>query len=443
MKTKFWKLDRRTFIQGTGVACFLPYLEAMADTKSTIKPKRLLNLYFGNGVSLPPKKYSETRKNWHWFPHNDGKNYKMTKVLEPLEGHRKNFTIMAGLSHPKSRKLVGHHAGDSWLTGANVGNEYKNSMSLDQLVAEEFSKETRHSFMNLSTDGGTGYRGRTTTLAFNRSGRPIPAENNLRDIFERFFVVDAKSAKVRKNELLKKKRIVDLLLVESQKLKQSLGKSDQQVLERHMETLRDLEVRIEQLEKWQDIPLKSFNSDHIDLSATVKDPKAYIKSMCDLMVLAFDLDITRVANYQLCREDNLGIGMLFSKTLFNYPDHHRMSHCNDEATYKKWAMYDRFLSTQFKYLLDRLTETKDANGPILDNTLVLYGSATSTNHDAVNYPLILASGKQLGLKHGQYIKFDEKKKRMSDLFVTMLNTLGINTKKFSDSHGNCDEILKS
>ncbi len=444
MKKQFLNLNRRTFLKGSGILCFLPYMEAMADKNTKKTPCRYLNLYFGNGVSLPPAKYKELRKDWHWYPHNEGRNYKMTKVLEPLAGHRDNLTIIGGLSHPRSRRLVGHHAADSWLTGADVGNEYNNSVSLDQVVAEHFKKETRYPFMNLSTDGGTGFRGRTTTLAFNRAGRPIPAENNLRDIFERFFTVgDKKNAIARKRELVKKRRIVDLLLGESKKLQVNLGKHDQEVLERHMDTLRDMEDRIESMEKWQDVPLKKFDTKHIDLAATVKDPKKYIQGMLDLMALAFEIDITRVANYMLVREDNLGIGTHFSTTLFGYKDHHRMSHGKDEKTYKNWTQYDQFLSRQLKHLLDRLSESKDESGSLLDNTIVLYGSSTSTNHDAVNCPVILAGGKNMGLKHGRYIKFDEKKKRLSDLFVSMQNALGIESEKFSDSKSNIEEIFKA
>lgn len=431
-------------LKGSGIICFLPFLEVMAEKKAKKAPCRYLNLYFGNGVSLPPEKYSELRKDWHWYPHNEGNDYKMTKVLEPLAKHRQDMTIMGGLSHPRSRSLVGHHAADSWLTGADVGNEYSNSVSLDQVVAEKFKKETRYSFMNLSTDGGTGFRGRTTSLAFNRAGRPIPAENNLRDIFERFFQAgDQKSALARKKELIKKRRIVDLLLVDSKKLKGNLGKHDQEVLERHMETLRDMEERIESMEKWQHIPMKKFNSKHIDLTATIKDPKKYIQGMLDLMALAFEIDLTRVANYMLVREDNLGIGTHFSTTLFGYKDHHRMSHGKDEKTYKNWAKYDRFLSEQLNHLLNRLSESKDEHGSLLDNTLVLYGSSTSTNHDAVNCPIILAGGKNMGLKHGRYIKFDEKKTRLSDLYVSMQNALGIETDKFSDSRGSIDQIFQA
>jgi len=324
-------------LKGMGVSCCLPFFEAMAKTAGeTTQPRRLLNLYVGNGVSLPHEKFTNIRDDWHWFPHAAGSDYEMTKVLEPLRAKRDQFTIFGGLSHPKSRSLLGHTAGDSWLTGGNVGGEYNNTISLDQVVAEHYKDQTRYSYMNLSTDGGTGYRGRATTLAFDRNGQPIPAENDVRRIFERLFQVDsAKSLKARKIELQKKRRVVDLVLEDSKRLMKNLGKADQQKLNEYMATLRDLEARIERLEAWQNIPLKKFDSSHLDLSVTLKSPKEYIRSMCDLMVLGFETDITRVANYMLVREDNLGLGAKFSTVLFGFKDHHAMSHGKSEKNYKE------------------------------------------------------------------------------------------------------------
>jgi hypothetical protein len=432
-------------LKGMGVSCCLPFFEAMAKTAGeTTQPRRLLNLYVGNGVSLPHEKFTNIRDDWHWFPHAAGSDYEMTKVLEPLRAKRDQFTIFGGLSHPKSRSLLGHTAGDSWLTGGNVGGEYNNTISLDQVVAEHYKDQTRYSYMNLSTDGGTGYRGRATTLAFDRNGQPIPAENDVRRIFERLFQVDsAKSLKARKIELQKKRRVVDLVLEDSKRLMKNLGKADQQKLNEYMATLRDLEARIERLEAWQNIPLKKFDSSHLDLSVTLKSPKEYIRSMCDLMVLGFETDITRVANYMLVREDNLGLGSKFATVLFGFKDHHAMSHGKSEKNYKEWATYDRFVIEQLDYLLQRLTDAKDEHGPLLDNTLVFYGSSNSTYHNARNYPLILAGGKNMGLKHGRYMKFDENKENLSNLFVSMLNALDVPSESFADSKGNIDQIFKA
>ncbi|MFT5129572.1 MAG: hypothetical protein ACI8W8_003197 [Rhodothermales bacterium] len=444
MSDKPWHLNRRTVLKGMGVTCLLPFFEAMAqDTARASVPRRLLNLYVGNGVSLPTQKMAELREDWHWFPHKAGPDYTMTKVLEPLAPKRDQFTILGGLSHPKSRDLLGHTAGDSWLTGGNAGTEYKNSISIDQVVADHYKNETRYSYMNLSTDGGTGYRGRTTTLAFDRNGRPIPAESNVRRIFERMFQIDNRDLQARKIELQKKRRVVDLILEDSKRLKKNLGQRDQQKLDEYMGTLRDLEARIERLEAWQGIPMKAFDASHLDLSVTLKSPKEFIRSICDLMVLAFETDICRVANYQLVREDNLGLGTKFATMLFGFDDHHRMSHGKSEKNYKDWATYDQFLIQQLDYLLERLAAATDEHGRLLDNTLVFYGGSNSTYHNARNYPLILAGGKNMGLKHGRYMKFDEDKRILSDLFVSMLNALEVPAESFADSKGSLDEIFRA
>jgi hypothetical protein len=189
--------------------------------------------------------------------------------------------------------------------------------------------------------------------------------------------------------------------------------------------------------------LKKFDSSHLDLSVTLKSPKEYIRSMCDLMVLGFETDITRVANYMLVREDNLGLGSKFATVLFGFKDHHAMSHGKSEKNYKEWATYDRFVIEQLDYLLQRLTDAKDEHGPLLDNTLVFYGSSNSTYHNARNYPLILAGGKNMGLKHGRYMKFDENKENLSNLFVSMLNALDVPSESFADSKGKIDQIFKA
>jgi len=445
VKDKSWHLDRRTVLKGMGISCCLPFLEAMSKAaQQSEKPRRLLNIYVGNGVSLPPAKMAKLRKDWHWFPHETGKDYRMTKVFEPLAGMRDQLTILGGLSHPKSRSLMGHQAGDTFLTGGDAGSEYRNSISIDQLVALKNRKQTRFSYMNMATDGGVGFRGRATTLAFNDQGRPIPAESNVRHIFERFFQVgNAKDLKARKKELLRQRRIVDLILEDARRLKQKLGRNDQRKLDEYMGTLRELESRIERLEAWQHIPIKKFSADHLDLATTLETPKEYIRSIFDLMVLAFETDVTRAANYMVCREDNLGLGSKFATIVFGFDDHHKMSHGKSEKNYKNWAIYDRFLLEQVNYLLQRLDNTKDEHGSLLDNTIVFHGGSNSTYHNARNYPLLLAGGKNMGLKHGRYLRYDENRKYLSDLFVSMLNALDIPTKKFADSRGSIDDIFRT
>ena len=147
MSSKSWHLDRRSFLRGAGVSCALPYLEAMElDVKAldAKEPKRACFVYFPNGCSLPDES-DEKNAHWRWFPKGEGKDFEFTKILEPLTPFKDQTAVYGGLSHPRSRELLGHLAGDTWLTGGDLrGGLYKNSISVDQLAARHLKKHTRY-----------------------------------------------------------------------------------------------------------------------------------------------------------------------------------------------------------------------------------------------------------------------------------------------------------
>ena len=269
MSKKPWHLDRRTFLRGLGVTCMLPYLEGMAMTSFSklaepSKPKRLCFLYFPNGVGLPPKE-SIYYKDWSWFPSLEGSKYKLTKSLGPLSPHRKDFSIIGGLSHPFSRNVLGHMAGDSFLTGGDLRGEYKNSISVDQVAAEQLSKYTRFPSLTLSTDGGVGYKSRTSTLSFNSSGKPMPSEHSLREIFERYFSPNGgNTSSDRRKSIHQGKKIVDLILEDSKTLKNRLGSNDKIKLDEYLSSLDQVEKQLNRNEKWLDIPCLLYTSDAAD-----------------------------------------------------------------------------------------------------------------------------------------------------------------------------------
>ncbi|WP_020533084.1 DUF1552 domain-containing protein [Flexithrix dorotheae] len=446
MGKKSWKLDRRTFLKGLGVTCMLPYLEAMGDpfmgsSTSSEVPKRLCFVYFPNGCGLPPEENPD-HKNWSWFPIGEGRDYKLTKTLSPLAPFRDEMSIIKGLSHPRSRNLLGHLAGDTWLTGGDLrGNEYKNNISVDQVVAQHYSKYTRYPYLALSTDGGVGYKSRVSTLSFDHTGKPLPSEHRQRQIFERYFAQggSGETSAARKKSLQQDKKIVDLVLEDSKNLQKRLGKSDQQKMDEYLTSLNSVETQIKRNEEWLDIPMKDFNADHLNLNvnATV-DPQGYIRSTFDLMVLAMQVDLTRVMTYMMAREDGMGFGENFPKIALGLQrGHHAISHDKSANHWQEWGRYDQWLAKQYAYFLDRMKNTHDEYGSLLENTMVLYGSACSTTHDAINYPLVLAGGSKMGVKHGKYIKYEDQMP-MSNLFVSMLNTMGIETESFSDSTGKLD-----
>lgn len=232
------------------------------------------------------------------------------------------------------------------------------------------------------------------------------------------------------------KKIVDLVLEDSKQLQRRLGQNDQQKLDEYMTSLNSMEEQIKRNEKWLDVPMKPFDAGHINFDVNARvDPESYIRSSFDLMALGLQIDLTRVMTYQMAREDGLGLGENFPKLALGLTKgHHTISHDKSKNHWVEWGRYDQWLTKQFAYFLDKLKNTHDEFGPLMDNTLVLYGSACSSTHDAVNYPLVLAGGQNMGVKHGSYQRFDDKVP-MSNLFVSMLNTVGIETSSFSDSTG--------
>jgi len=441
MKKKSWHIDRRTFIKGMGVTCMLPFFEGMAMTSLSkfakpVSPKRLCILYFPNGVGLPPKE-SIYHKNWSWFPIGEGSDYKLTKSLSPLSPYRSDMSIMGGLSHPFSRNVLGHMAGDSFLTGGDLRGEYKNSISLDQVAAEKLSHYTRFPSLTLSTDGGVGYKSRTSTLSFNSSGKPIPSEHRQREIFERYFSPNGGApTHQRRKSIQQGMKIVDLVLEDSKTLKNRLGSNDKAKLDEYLTSLDQVEKQLTRNEKWLDVPMKEFDASLINLDVDpTAAPEDYVRSMMDLMILGFQTDATRVISYLMAREDGMGFGDNFPKIALGLQGHHTISHDKATGHWEDWGRLDRWYAKQFAYFINKMKNTKDIHGSLLDNTLILYGSACSTTHNARNYPLILAGGSKMGVNHGEYTVFDEKQERLSNLYLNMLNRLDVDTESFSDSTG--------
>jgi hypothetical protein len=228
MNNKPLAIHRRNFLRGAGVALALPWLESLAWANPTagITPKRFLSVYHPDGVGLPLKS-DPAWNDWSWFPRGGEKDFQLTKVLDVLEPLRNDITIYSGLSHPAARKIHGHSNADQYLTGADIGGDgpYKNSISVDQAIAEHTGDFTRHTSLVLSTNGGIGGPRGAQTQSYNREGRPIPAMNKPKQIFDTLFVTSGKDAHAR---LARSKSALDLLIANTRSLEKSLSKPDQQ-----------------------------------------------------------------------------------------------------------------------------------------------------------------------------------------------------------------------
>ncbi len=429
------QLDRRAFLTGMGgVALALPVLDAMGAEVTAQAPRRFCALYTANGMSLPRAEHG--LEEWSWFPtakNNDG--FVFGKSTEPFSPFRKQLSFMGGLYHPSGPKADPHLCSDMWLTGAPLHNPKPgtfNSVGLDQMVALHTKQHCRQPSLVLSIDAGTGFLSRTGTISYSLEGRPIPAENSPRRIFDRLFRGDNSSLKSEHEKLQRRIKLVDAVVESARSLDQQLGKGDRERMDQYLTSLNEVESRLIASERWIDIPLKKQDYSHLNLDASSEgEPAEYYRTMFDLIALAFDADITRSVAFMLNREDGMGISDTFPLKLGLSKTHHNLSHATDKEGQLQFAKYDRFLSEQIAHFFKRMNSYQDRNGSVLDNTIVLFGSGASTTHTSRNLPTLIAGGANMGLKHGQYWRSGET--RMSNVYLSILRSMGIEQESFSDS----------
>ncbi|MBL8176197.1 MAG: DUF1552 domain-containing protein [Bryobacterales bacterium] len=431
------RLDRRAFLKGIGGAALaLPVLDAMGAEVTEKAPRRFCALYTANGMSLPNADHNIAE--WHWFPTAERNGeFVFSRSTEPLSGFRKKLSFLGGLYHPSGPKADPHTCSDMWLTGAPLHNPKPgtyNTVGLDQVIALHTKQYCRQPSLVLSIDAGTGFLSRTGTIAYNLEGKPIPAENTPRRIFNRLFRGDRDSLQSEREKLQRRIKLVDAVVESAKTLDQQLGKSDRERMDQYLTSLNEVESRLIASEKWIDIPLKKQDYSHLHLDATSEgEPADYYRTMFDLIALAFDADITRSVAFMLNREDGMGISDTFPIKLGLGKTHHNLSHATDKEGQLNFAKYDRFLAEQIAYFLTRLEGYEDRNGAVLDNTIVLFGSGASTTHNPKNLPTMIAGGANMGLKHGVYWRNGET--RMANVYLSILRSMEIQAEGFADSTG--------
>jgi hypothetical protein len=397
-------------------------------------PRRFCAIYTANGMSLPKPEHGIDE--WSWFPtRGSGEDFQFGKSTEPFAPFRKQLSFMGGLEHPNGPKADPHICSDMWLTGAPLHNPKPgtfNSVGLDQVIAQHTKQHCRQPSLVLSIDAGTGFLSRTGTISYNVDGRPVPAENSPRRIFDRLFRGDNPNRKSAHESLQRRIKLVDAVASSARSLDAKLGKTDRERMDQYLSTLNEMESRLVASERWIDIPLKKQDYSHLNLEATNEGaPDEYYRNMFDLIALAFDADITRSVSFMLNREDGMGISDTFPLKLGLSKTHHNLSHATDKDGQLDFAKYDLFLAQQVAHFLGRLNQYKDKNGPMLDNTIVLFGSGASTTHNSHNLPTLIAGGGNMGLKHGTYWRQDQA--RMSNMYLSILRSMGIEQETFADS----------
>ncbi len=419
-----------------GAALALPVLDAMGAEVAEQIPRRFCALYTANGMSLP--KAENELDEWSWFPRaEEGGEFVFGRSTEPLSPFRQKLSFMGGLHHPSGPKADPHTCSDMWLTGAPLHNPKPgtyNSVGLDQVIALHTKQHCRQPSLVLSIDAGTGYLSRTGTISYSLEGRPIPAENNPRRVFDRLFRGDRASLESERDMLRRRIKLVDAVAESARDLDRRLGRSDRARMDQYLTSLNEVESRLIASERWIDVPLKKQDYSQLNLDATSEgEPAEFYRTMFDLIALAFDADITRSVAFMLNREDGMGISDTFPLKLGLDRTHHKLSHANDKEGQLQFAKYDHFLSQQVAYFFGRLSEYRDRNSTVLDNTIVLFGSGASTTHNPTNLPTLIAGGASMGLQHGSY--WHDGESRMANMYLSILHSLGVEKESFADSTG--------
>ena len=439
-------LSRRHLLRAAGAALSLPLLETMLPRSwgapSTFEPKRLSETvqprmvccYVPNGVNI-----------LDWIPADSGDRYTLSPTLATLADHRDQFTVVSGLGHPYSKG--GHSGADTWLTGADLtarpGADYSNTMSIDQVVAATHGPHTRFASLQLSDQSGTGAAGHSHTLSFDHAGTPLPAENSPRRLFDRLFVPETATDRAAALARLASRRsILDSLSSDARALSRRLGATDQRKLEEYLSSVRDTEKQVERMEAWIDRPKPRVSEEGLQLGSKpgdAHDRPMWIDVCLEIVYLALLTDTTRVVTFEWSREaGGFGIGG---------ENHHELSHHGgDGSMLAKLAAIDKAFLEKLGRFLGMLSKTSEADGSMLDRTVVVYGSGMNSGkggeHSPKNLPLLVAGGKKLGINLGRHLAFDEEKHPpLSNLLLSVARAVGCETETFSDATGTLEGLV--
>ena len=435
-------LPRRTFLQGVGVTLALPFLDSMtpALTAATKPPVRLGFVYVPNGIIADK-----------WTPKTEGANFEFMSTMKPLEAFREHVLVLSGLAQVQGRALgdgAGDHAraGATWLTGVHPkkteGSNIQAGISADQIAAKELGKQTILGSLELGVEsnqlaGGcdSGYScAYTNTFSWRGANTPLPVEIHPRAVFERLFG-DGESTdpKARLAQLHKQRSILDYVNGSIKRLGATLGKDDQRKLTEYTEAIRDIERRIQKAEQQNATVKMPVMARPTSIPEEFED---HVKMIMDLEVLAFQTDMTRVVSLMMARE---GSNRPYRSIGVSDGHHNMTHHQNDPDKIAKTVKINEIHVKMFAYLLERMKATPDAEGTLLDNSMIMYGSSISdgnlhTHHDL---PIVVAGGGAGQVKGNRHIIYP-KETPLNNLLVTMLEKVGVPGEKFGDSTGKLD-----
>jgi BMFP domain-containing protein YqiC len=412
-----------------GVAMALPLLDSMLPTfafggdaqagKPEGKPRRMLAIC--NNLGLLPGQF---------FPAQVGRGYELSPYLQALGEHRDDFTVMSGVSHPDVDG--GHPADICFLTAApHPGSGgFRNSISLDQYIAERIGYKTRFPSLTLGVNIEQGVR----SLSWTASGVLIPCEEKASDVFKRMFVQGtAAEVEAQIRQLDRGQSILDAVSGQARDLQRRVGVRDRARLDQYFTSVRDLEQRMQQGREWEHRPKPVVN---LPVPLDPASPREYmdkVKLMYDMAKLAFETDSTRSISLMLDSVNSPAIEFGDVKTTDGY--HSLSHHAHAEAKIAQLKAIDEWHMRLLANLFSDLKAVREEGDPLLDRTMILYGSnlGNADTHVTTNLPTLLAGG---GFRHGQHLAFDTNRNYpLPNLFTSMLNRMGIDEGNFASATG--------
>jgi hypothetical protein len=436
-------IPRRTMLRGLGATLALPLLDAMVPSltalqRTAAKPiTRFGVMYVPNGMVME-----------QWTPATEGAGFELTPTLAPLTPFRDDLLVLSNLACvPSPGRPGGAHAKASTRFLTDISPPTSETwldagISMDQLAAREIGASTQLASLELSVESGetagacdVGFAcAYTNTISWLGPATPLPTENNPRTIFERLFGDSGSTdPNARLARLRQDRSVLDSVREEVGLLQGTLGQGDRAKLVEYLDAIRDVERRIQRAEQQHGTALPVI--DHpAGIPSTYDD---HVKLMCDLQVLAYQADLTRVITFMLGREFS---GVTYPQ--IDVPDaHHPITHHQQEAPkIAKVAKINHYHVTQFAYLLEKLRSTPDGDGTLLDHAIMMYGTGMGdcNAHDPRSIPLVLAGGRSAQIKGGRHIRY-AKETPLANLHLTLLDKLGVHLDKMGDSTGRLDD----
>lgn len=411
------KTNRRTFLRAAGITLGLPVLESFgAPAPDKISPRRMIAI--NQDLGFIPKLF---------FPKGEGRNYEPSNYLEKIAAHRDQFTVFSGLSHPGVDG--GHRADKSFLTAApHPGRaSFRNTISLDQLIANEVGHETRFRSLSLSIND-------PRSLSYTQAGVEIPTIKSASELYKKMFLQgDQKAMREQVERLKRRGSILDVVMGQTSDLNKRVSGSDRERIDQFQTAVRSLEQRMTEAQAWERLPKPKVDEELPDYPSDKKQFFEMIRMMNDMSRLALQTDSTRVITLFLGSVRTPGVNLDDGRSIGGY--HNISHHGKDENKLKQLAEIEVGQMELLNDLLQDLKDVEEADGTLLDHTMLLYGChmGDANIHNNVNLPVILAGG---GFQHGQHLKFnDQINSPLCNVFVSMLQKMGLENDRFASSTG--------